>query len=262
MFRVAALFFAAALMLLPACFSPGTAEAGERASELPELRVGVELDYPPFFMQDEQGNASGFDFDIASALCRDLERECVILPMAFEELLESMKQGRLDIIVAGLAVKDDRRQYMNFSDSYYHSRSIYITGRDVSVTAEWMRGKRLGTQSGTAQRMLAERLWKDVAGLYEFQDHRGMIEALKSGEVDIVIIDGLAAYDFLLSEEGSAFAMQELPLEEDSPTNNACIGVRKDAPRLLNDINKFIHDIKLSSEYSRIARKYFPFNIY
>ena len=263
MFRRAFLSRVAAAALLSLVFFPQSmSAAGAETTERKVLRVGVERDYPPFFFQDEEGNSSGFDFDIANALCRDLKRVCVILPMAFEDLLEAMKQGRLDIIVAGLAVKDDRLEYMNFSDSYYHSRSIYITGSSEPVTKEWMQGKRLGTQSGTAQRMLAESMWKDVAVLYDYPDHPSMIEALKAGELDVVIIDGLAAYDFLLSREGAAYTMQALPLDIDSPTNNACIGVRKDDIQLLKEINTFLNDIKLSSEYSRISRKYFPFSIY
>ena len=246
------------LVFLPQSLETARAETVERET----LRVGVERDYPPFFFQDEEGNSSGFDFDIANALCRDLKRVCVIVPMAFEDLLEAMKQGELDIIVAGLAVKDDRLEYMNFSDSYYHSRSIYITAGSGPVTKEWMKGKKLGTQSGTAQQMLAEKMWKDVAVLCDYPDHLSMIDALKEGKLDVVIIDGLAAYDFLLSKEGSAYTMQALPLDMDSPTNNACIGVRKDDTRLLKEINTFLDDIKLSSEYSRISRRYFPFSIY
>ncbi|WP_273525450.1 substrate-binding periplasmic protein [Mailhella massiliensis] len=262
MFRIAEVFrVVAAVVLMSFFFFEGTAARAENADR-PPLRVGMERDYPPFCMVDEQGNVSGFDFDIATALCRNMKRECVILPMAFQDILDAMEQGRLDIAVAGLAVKPDRLRYMNFSDSYYHSRSIYITGREVSVTKEWMRGKKLGTQSGTAQRSLAEKMWKDVAVLCEYPDHLSMIDALKAGEVDVVIIDGLAAYDFLLSREGSTYSMQALPLELDSPTNNACIGVRKDDAQLLRDVNTFLNDIRLSSEYSRIARKYFPFSIY
>lgn len=262
MFRIAEVFrVVAAVVFMSFVFFGGTAARAETA-ERPPLRVGMERDYPPFCMVDEQGNVSGFDFDIATALCRNMKRECVILPMAFQEVLDAMEQGRLDIAVAGLAVKPDRLRYMNFSDSYYHSRSIYITGREVSVTKEWMRGKKLGTQSGTAQRSLAEKMWKDVAVLCEYPDHLSMIDALKAGEVDVVIIDGLAAYDFLLSREGSTYSMQALPLELDSPTNNACIGVRKDDAQLLRDVNAFLNDIRLSGEYSRIARKYFPFSIY
>ena len=251
----------AAALLLAVCVQQGMAAGAEQA-ERQVLRVGVERDYPPFFFLDEEGRRSGFDFDIANALCRDLERECDIVPMDFQDLLEVMKEGGLDIIVAGLAVKEDRLEYMNFSDSYYHSRSIYITRSGVTVTADWMRGKRLGTQSGTAQRSLADKLWKGVAVLCEYSNHLSLIDALKFGEVDVVIIDGLAAYDFLLSDEGASYAMQELPLDIDSPTNNACIGVRKDDVPLLNAINRFLNEMKLSSEYSHLSRKYFPFSIY
>lgn len=90
------------------------------------LRIGVENDYPPFSFPDENGRQSGFDPAVAEALCRAMERPCEILPLPFEELLNAMREGKLDLIIAGLGANGERRAYMDFSESYYHSRTIYI----------------------------------------------------------------------------------------------------------------------------------------
>ena len=226
------------------------------------LKVGVERDYPPFSIIDAQGNLSGFDPEIADALCRDMQRDCIIQPMEFQQLLDSMKERKLDIVVAGLAVEPDRQQYMDFSNSYYRSRSIYVFRPEVELTETWMRGKTIGMQENTAQQNLAERLWKGIAVFRTFPDHLTMLEALKAGKVDVLLVDGLAAYSFLLSKEGTAYEMREISVDADSPTNNACIGVRKGDVQLLSAINNSLVNIKLSGEYSSISRKYFPFSIY
>ena len=226
------------------------------------LKVGVERDYPPFSIIDAQGNLSGFDPEIADALCRDMQRDCIIQPMEFQQLLDSMKERRLDIAVAGLAAEPDRQQYMEFSNNYYQSRSIYVFRPEAELTETWMRGKTIGMQENTAQQTLAERLWKGIAAFRTFSDHPTMLEALKTGKVDVLLVDGLAAYSFLLSKEGEAYEMSEISVDADSPTNNACIGVRKGDLQLLSAINDSLANIKLSGEYSRIARKYFPFSIY
>lgn len=251
-------FFCKALAIALFLISvPNHSAAGQEV-----LKIGVERDYPPFSIVDAQGNFSGFDLEIANALCRDMKRDCVIQPMEFQRLLDSMKERKLDMVIAGLAVKPDRQQYMEFSNNYYQSRSIYVFRPEAELTEKWMRGKTIGMQENTAQQNLAERLWKGIAVFKTFPDHPTMLEALKAGKVDVLLVDGLAAYSFLLSEEGAAYEMSEILVDADSPTNNACIGVRKGDLQLLSDVNNSLANIKLSGEYSRIARKYFPFSIY
>lgn len=89
------------------------------------LRIGVEDDYAPFSFPAE-GTQAGFDPEIAEALCKAMRRSCAVEPLAFGTLLEKMRRGELDMIVAGLAKNEQRLAYMDFTNSYYHSRSIYL----------------------------------------------------------------------------------------------------------------------------------------
>lgn len=246
------------LIMSAVCFpAPSSAEA-----QGAPLRVGVENDYPPFSFPDENGRQSGFDPAVAKALCQAMESPCEILPLPFEELLNAMREGKLDLIIAGLGVNEERRAYMDFSESYYHSRTIYIGLPGIQTSPDWMKNKRLGAQSGTLQAVIAERLWKDTAEIVLFRDYDEMLDALCAGRLDLVISDGLPGYEFLRETRGAAFIMQKTELPLNDEINDAHIGVRRGAHELLKAVNQGIRDIKLNGEYDRAARRYFPFSIH
>ena len=97
------------LALLSAGFPPRSG-----AEEI--LRIGVEDDYAPFSFPAE-GTQAGFDPEIAEALCKAMRRSCTVEPLAFGTLLEKMRRGELDMIVAGLAKHEQRLEYMDFTNS-------------------------------------------------------------------------------------------------------------------------------------------------
>lgn len=254
-FRIIAALVSA-LLAVSFSLNPGLAE------ENSPLRVGVEDYYPPFSFPDEKGRPTGFDPSIAAALCTAMGRSCDIRAMPFDALLTAMRNGEVDLLVAGLAANEDRKKYMDFSESYYHSRTIYIGKPGIAADQDWMEGKRLGAQADTQQASLALNLWKDVAKISLYRNYGDLLDELYAGNLDIIISDGLPGYDFLRSERGENFIMLEVPLSLEEQRNDAHIGVRKNAPGLLDAVNKSIHDLKLYGEYDRIARRYFPFSIY
>ncbi len=226
------------------------------------LRVGVENYYPPFSFPDENGHPAGFDPAIAETLCRAMERTCEIQALPFDQLLNAIREGKLDLVVAGLAASEERKKYMDFSESYYHSRTIYIGRPGSEASQTWMKGKRIGAQTSTQQAVIAAKLWGDIAEIVLNKNYADMLTELSEGKLDIVISDGLPGYEFLRSERGEEFIMIEVDLPLDEELNSAHIGIRKNEPDLLKAVNKAIQDVKLNGEYDRVARRYFPFSIY
>lgn len=236
--------------------------AGFPASAEETLRIAVEDDYAPFSFPIEDGQA-GFDPEIAAALCKSMGRSCTVQPLPFGVLLEKMRQGELDIIVAGLAKNEERLAYMDFSNSYYRSRSIYLgLPGSVSISAEGLKGKRLGVQAHTQQENYIQEQWPGAAELVLFPTYEKLIDAFCDGQLDLILVDGLSGYDFLQSERGQQFAMLDDPLPPQDDLSYAHIGVRKGDSELVEAINQAIVHIKLNGDYDRIARKYFPFSIY
>ena len=73
------------------------------------LRVAVDAPYPPFAYYDENKALTGFDVDIATALCIEMKRECEIKAVDFDQMIPDIVAGKLDLAVAGMAATEHRR---------------------------------------------------------------------------------------------------------------------------------------------------------
>lgn len=141
--------------------------AGAEKAAPAVLRVGLEDHYPPMAFTDAQGKHTGFDRDMAEALCRQINARCEFVIEPFDDLLQKMISGGLDVMIAGLAALPERRQYMEFTEPYYRSSTIYIGRPGLPVTKEGLRGKRLGAQTGSMQLDILKKEWSDVATVVE-----------------------------------------------------------------------------------------------
>ena len=101
-------------LLLATCLLAVTG-CREKSGRAPVLRVGMELTYPPFEMQDKAGNPDGVGVRLAEALAKKLGRPLKIVPMDFSGLIPALKTDNIDLIISSLTATDDRRQSIDFS---------------------------------------------------------------------------------------------------------------------------------------------------
>ena len=66
------------------------------------LRGGLDSNYPPFSLVARRGHASGFDLEVAEELCRAMGRQCEFVFLPLDGLLESMRNGGLDLLLGCL----------------------------------------------------------------------------------------------------------------------------------------------------------------
>ncbi len=255
-----------ALRALPACLFlcltllPATA----RAAEKDILRVGVEKGYRPFAYVDEQGRLTGFDVDIAKALCACMQRECEFLPMDFEELLPALVAGKIDLLALGLGITPERQKLVDFTDHYFRSQSIFIekpgTVKGLDLAA--MAGKRVGVQPGSIQEEHLRKAYGQEIVLVPRADFEKLFAGLQRGEVDIILVDGLPGYTLLKSPLGSGLETLGDPVTGAEVATSAHMAVAKSQTELREQINKAIKEIVRNGEYAKINRKYFEFNVY
>ena len=229
--------------------------------EHPPLRVAVDAPYPPFAMVDKRGNLSGFDVDIANALCAELKRTCVIKSVPFDRILPAIVAGEYDIAIAGMGVTPERQQLVDFTDRYFRSLSIFIEKKGTVPPADF-KGMRIGAQSGTLQEEYLRKNFGDSITLVTKTSHEEALRMLKNGQLDLVLVDGLPGYAYLKSEDGDGLETVEAPVVSSDIQDSSCIAVSKKQPELRDAINKAIQSLRRSGEYGRINRKYFDFNIY
>ena len=233
------------------------------AAESP-LRVAISGPYAPFAIVGEDGTLSGFDVDIAEAICKVLERKCTIENMEFDEIIPAIVAGKVDIAVADMGPTPERRKLVDFTDRYYRSASIFIgrSGMTTDLAPEKMKGLRVGAQLSSLQHEYLVEHYSGFIQIVTDSSYDAVFEMLKKGDVDLILSDGLPGYAYLSSENGKGLESMGSP---DFPVNEkgwCCITLAKNKEQLREAINNAIQTIRRNGEYDRINRKYFDFMIY
>ena len=113
-------------------FGEGTPVAIKSAELDPnkdQLVVATHAHFPPFEYKIGD-NYYGIDMEIATLLADELGKELVIVDMAFKDMLPAVKNGEADIIMSGLTMKEERKEYVDFSNTYYQASQKLIVKSD------------------------------------------------------------------------------------------------------------------------------------
>ncbi len=152
-------------------FGDGTPEAVTSAkldSGKDQLVVATNAAFEPF--EYTKGDKYyGIDMEIAALLAKHLGKELVISNMDFDAVCLSVGQGKADIAMAGLTIKEDRKEYVAFTDKYYNAAQRVIvkdsdttfdnckTKEDVEAILKGLKSDvKIGVQNGTTGQFYVE----------------------------------------------------------------------------------------------------------
>src|SRR5215470_17287212 len=135
----------------------GTSPPGPNAEASLPRRVAIRFltdsDYPPFNYFDEDNVLTGFNVDVARAICLELAAACDIQVRPWAELLPALQRGETDAVIASHAVSAGALKLVDFTDRYYHTPARFAgkrnTGR-LDATPEGLEGKKIAVAKGTA----------------------------------------------------------------------------------------------------------------
>jgi ABC-type amino acid transport substrate-binding protein len=140
-----------------ACMAPGQAlaQSGPKPdwSWLPALRVVTEPDYPPFNYYDEEGQLTGFNVDLARAICRELSVTCDITSAEWSTLIPSLKSGEADAILASVAISPKSVGEVEFTNRYYSTPARFAAKAGSSIgeiSVAELSGRKIAVVKGTA----------------------------------------------------------------------------------------------------------------
>lgn len=97
------------------------------------LTIGTEAAYPPFAYVLPSGEMTGFDIDIANALCAEMEMECEISNLAFDGLIPALTSKKIDAIIASMFITEDRLKAIDFAGPYYLTPALFIGPEDADL---------------------------------------------------------------------------------------------------------------------------------
>ena len=238
------------------------ASAPEAASEATvstvaegELHMATNAAFPPYEMIADDGSFEGIDVEIATAIAEKLGLTLVVDDMDFGSVITSVQSGKEDIAMAGLTVTDERKENVDFTDSYATGVQVVIVpeGSDIA-TIDDLEGKMIGCQESTTGYIYCsdtpENGGYGEENVTPFPNGANAVQALISGKVDCVVIDSQPAQEFVKQNEGLKI------LDTEFVTENYAIGVSKDNPGLRDAVNAALKELIADGTVQSIIDKY------
>ncbi|KIC35195.1 hypothetical protein RA27_22950 [Ruegeria sp. ANG-R] len=238
-------------------FAGGTAMADT-------LRMGVEGAYAPFSKKEADGTLSGFDIDIALALCAELNRECELVEQEWDGMIPALIANKYDAIVASMSITEDRKKKVDFTEKYYFTPSRFIAkeGTEIELTQEGTKGVKIGVLRGTTLQCHVEKMYPD-ADIKLYNTQEDVFADLVAGRLDLQLNNTLQAIDgFLNTPQGEGFAFLGEDVDDiECMGEGTGIAVRKGDP-LAEELSAAIKAIRANGTYDEINDKYFDIDIY
>ena len=226
--------------------------AGCGAKEDNVLTMGTNATFPPYEFVDDDGNIVGIDAEIAAAIAEKLGMELEIKDMEFDSLITACAGGSVDVVLAGMTVTDERKESVNFSDTYATGIQVIIVKEGSEITkVEDLDGKMIGVQAGTTGDIYCT----DDYGqdnVKQYNNGALAVAALQNDQIDCVIIDNEPAKSYVAANEGLKI------LETEYVTEDYAIAVAKENTELLEKINKAMAELKADGTIDKIIDEYIP----
>ncbi|MEM3995576.1 MAG: ABC transporter substrate-binding protein, partial [Pyrobaculum sp.] len=138
-------------------------------------------------------NVVGIDVDIARKVAESLGVRLEVRDMKFSALIEAVRRGDVDIVLADMAITPEREAQVLFSIPYQVDSSVVIVRKGAAVSSvEDLRGKSIGVQIGTVQEDWAVRTLGNVSKVVRYDKvYPYMVEALRKGDLDAIVVGGV-----------------------------------------------------------------------
>jgi len=226
-----------------------SAATGElKLVEAGKLIVSTNAEFPPYEYYDAN-EIVGIDVEIAKAIADKMGLELEVKDGAFDAIIAEVVSGKADVGIAGMTATDERKQNVDFSDSYATGTQVIIVkeGSEIKSAAD-LEGKSIGVQLGTTGDIMAT----DVKDSKVEQYNKGMdaVQALSQGKIDAVIIDNEPAKFYEKEVSGLKILDEAFAVEE------YAIAIKKGNTELQTKINETLKELKAEGKIDEIIAKY------
>jgi polar amino acid transport system substrate-binding protein len=176
-----------------------------------EIVIVTENAYPPLQFLDASGAAIGWEYDAVAELAKRLNFTVKYENISWDAMIPAVSEGQFDFGMTGITIRDDRKEQVDFSEPYMRSEMVMLVKGDESrftdaksfaANADLL----IAAQPGTTPFYTAvyEILDGNEANprIKLFETFGATVEALKAGDVDLVLTDGTVGVGYVAASNG------------------------------------------------------------
>lgn len=222
-----------------------------------ELRVGMTAKQPPFTMKDKKGNYIGYEVELAEMLAESMELKLTIVEIPFSELLTSLEEGKIDMVMSGMTMTTKRNMKAIFVGPYIVSgKSILTRSPSFSETDEAddlnSNTIKIVALKGSTSELYAKREIPE-AELFLRSDYDECIKMVVDKKAQIMVADyPICVYTTLLYPEKGLITL-------DKPLTIEPIGAAlpSDAAHFVNLVENYFNKLILTGALNKMEEYWF-----
>ena len=131
------------LQLIPIAFAAVLITGLARADALDDIKkrgtliVGVKADYKPYGFRDPSGAIVGIEPDLAADVAKRLGVKLELVPVVSSNRMQFLEQGKIDLMIATMNDKPDRRKVVYIVEPSYYSSGVNILTPKAAKLKDW-----------------------------------------------------------------------------------------------------------------------------
>ena len=247
-------------LVVAACGDDGGSSNGAAAEGFTDLEgrtvtVGVENAYLPFnFIPLGGTEGEGWDYDAWTEICKLLNCQPEFVEAAWPAVIDQVAQGDIDTAADGISITDDRKEIVDYSDSYMVVQQKFVVQKDDDRYASAQdvidSDAVIATQVGTTNYDLAESL-VGADRIQAFDQFALAIQALIAGDVDVVIIDDAAGLGYIGANA------DDIETIDDGLQSDPLGFIFPQGSDLVDPVNEAIKELKDNGVFDTLGERWF-----
>ena len=241
-------------VLLTGCSGKAAEEDNSAKSEGDQFIVGFDAEFPPYgYLNEETGEYTGFDLELAQEVCDRNGWELVKQPIDWNSKDMELDSGNIDCIWNGFTMTGREDEY-TWSEPYINNSQIFLIREDSDIASlDDLAGKIVIVQAGSAAAELLAGDQAELAGTFaqldEVPDYNTAVMNLEAGAADAVAIDKAIAAGYIRGGN-----VKELG--EEISKGEYAIGFKKGAVALRDQVQATFDEMMEDGTVDEIAAKY------
>lgn len=243
-----------ALLTVTACLS--FAACGEtsdlkRVQVANKLVVGVTVYQPMDYIDEDSGEWTGFDADLAKEFAKELGVNCQIVIITWEQKVAELNAKQIDLIWNGMTASDELGKEIDFSVSYAKNAQVAVVKNDSAITTkEQIKSAKVAVESGSAGNAVATE--EQFANVIPVKAQIDALNEVNASTSEVAIIDitmaqsvvGKGTYSGLKVVEGISYGDEIF-----------AVGLRKGSD-LKEKLDSFLKSKYADGTLAKLAEKY------
>lgn len=252
-----------ALVTVPRFLPPasGTADTVRPLS----IRFVTSDDFPPFNFLDGSGRLTGFNVELARAICARLQVPCTIQVRAFPMLVDAVARNEADAVIAGVKDTPGLRAFVTYSQPYLRLPARFVMRRDAGIVPvpETMAGRTVAVEAGTRYADYLAAFFPGTEAV-PFETLEEGLAALGAGEVEAAFGGALPLVFWLAGPDGAGCcALAGGPYTEPAYVGRGLsIAVARDNVALRQSLDATLRALEADGVLADLHLRFFPASLY